>query len=743
MSQLIALSSSMLADAAPVVTPEPNVPPGLGWAGWIIWLPAISLVLCGLCAALKLRSKLPAWITVGCLAGSFVTTLALFASYDRTAGPLVIHLFEWFNMSWGSGAEARSFVANASLYVDSLTLLWMLFVTGLGTLIALYASEYMEPDVGKGYARFFAGVSVFLVAMCCLVMGDNLLMLYLGWEGVGFASYWLIGYYYTKPSAVAAAKKAFIMNRIGDLGLALAIYFIWDAFGTIEYAHLFPNGELIAPSSTVPGWQISAIPFLLMLGAFGKSAQIPLYVWLPDAMEGPTPVSALIHAATMVTAGVYLLCRMFPVMHLHPEALTTVAWVGGSTALLAATIGMAQYDIKRIMAYSTVSQLGYMFAGVGVMTTFGGAYHVFTHAFFKAVLFLTCGAIMHGFAGQLDLRKLSGLRHMPGWRIVSYTMLVGCLCLAGIPFTSGFFSKDTILAECFSSGNAALGWLLLVTAGLTAYYTFRVWFRVCAGPVHFEAGDEHHGDDHGHDAHGHDTHGHDDGHGHGHGGEFHPHAPRFAINFVLMVIALGAVLAAIPYYMSSGHEGVHGGWVAGMVSDSTAHGGVPGLHEGHGAAESHLAHGTLLGYDPHKAMYYISGAIAVIGIAIAAGLHLFNRKSADAIRGALLSNPMTRWLPTAMEHKWYIDELYHAVIVAPLWLFSHILYAFDRYIIDWLIVDGIARIPRALGRSFQPLQNGILQSYAVSMAGGAGLVVVLVLFLRPALRALGTWLGNG
>ncbi len=717
------------------------------WAGWIIWLPAISLVLCGLCAALKIRNKLPGFITVACLAGSFIATLALYLGYDRGTGDVVIPLLNWFDVSWSNGAEVERFRAHLSLYIDSLTLLWMLFVTGLGTLIALYATEYMEPDVGKGYARFFAGVSVFLVAMCCLVMGDNLLMLYLGWEGVGFASYWLIGYYYTRPSAVAAAKKAFIMNRIGDVGLALAIYFIWNAFGTIEYAALFSQGELIHPTGDVPSWQLGAIPFLLMLGAFGKSAQIPLYVWLPDAMEGPTPVSALIHAATMVTAGVYLLCRMFPVMLLHEDALPTVAWVGGSTALLAATIGMAQYDIKRIMAYSTVSQLGYMFAGVGVMTTFGGAYHVFTHAFFKAVLFLTCGAIMHGFAGQLDLRKLSGLRHMPGWRIVAWTMLIGCLCLAGFPFTSGYYSKDAILAECFVNHHAALGWLLLVTAGLTAYYTFRVWFRVCAGPVHYEPGDEHHGADaaashhdqagHGHDAHGHGAHGHEAHHGH-----FHPHAPRFAINFVLIVIAIGAVLAAVPYFMPTHDEHLHGGWVAEMVADSTAAKGLPGAHAAHHAGDA-AGHGTLLGYDPHAAMYYVSAAIGIIGIAVAAMLHWRNRRAADQLRGALLANPMTRWLPTAMENKWYVDELYHITIVAPLRLFSHVLYAFDRYVIDWLLVDGIARLPRALGKSFQPLQNGILQSYAVSMAGGAGLVVVLVLFLRPALKALGTWMGVG
>lgn len=680
---------------------------GPAWAGWILWLPLISLLLCGLCAAMKVRSKLPAWLTVGFLGGSFLVTLALYFNYTE---PVTVHLFNWFDIRWTNAAnQTGSFIANFSLYVDTLTLLWMLFVTGLGTLIALYASEYMEPDVGKGYSRFFAGVSVFLFAMSCLVMGDNLVMLYLGWEGVGFASYWLIGYYYTRPSAVAAAKKAFIINRIGDLGLALGIWLIYTSFGTVQYAELF--GTLAAPqAATVDGWSIKAIPFLLMIGAFGKSAQIPLYVWLPDAMEGPTPVSALIHAATMVTAGVYLLARMFPVMELHPYALPTVAWIGGATALLAATIGMAQYDIKRIMAYSTVSQLGYMFAGVGVLTTFGAAYHVFTHAFFKAVLFLTCGAIMHGFAGQLDLRKLSGLRHMPGWKITSYTMLIGCLCLAGFPLTSGYFSKDAILAEAFVNEYAGLGWLLLFTAGLTAYYTFRVWFRVCAGPVQYEMGEEHHGGEA------------EDGHAH------QPHAPRWAINFVLVVITIGAILAAVPYFVPSYGDG----WVHRMVAGSSAAAGMPGHHE----AGADAPHGTLFGADPHKAMYFVSAIVGIIGIAIAWQLHLANRKSADALRTALLANPATRWLPKAMENKWYVDEVYHALVRAPLWVLGHVLALFDRWVIDWAIVDGIARFPRWLGRSFQPLQNGALQSYAVSMAGGVGLAIVLVVIIMPYVRPM-------
>jgi NADH-quinone oxidoreductase subunit L len=712
LTELSKLCAMPAVDASAVIHAS-----GMHWASFIMWMPLISLLLCGICAVCKVRSKAPAIITVVCLATSFVLTILLWHNYQ---GPEVIHVFDWLNITWEEG----SFVANFAFYVDSLTLLWMLFVTGLGTLIAIYASEYMEHDIGKGYTRFFAGVSVFLFAMTCLVMGDNLLMLYLGWEGVGFASYWLIGYFYQRPSAVAAAKKAFIVNRIGDVGLALAIYLIWTTFGTVQYDEITSVLETHQYSASFGGWSVQAIPYLLMLAAFGKSAQLPLYVWLPDAMEGPTPVSALIHAATMVTAGVYLIIRTYPLFMLEgSHALEVVAWVGGLTAFFAATMAMAQYDIKRIMAYSTVSQLGYMFLGLGVVTSYGAAYHVFTHAFFKAVLFLTCGAIMHGFAGQLDLRRLSGLRKMKGWKIVSYTMLVGCLCLAGFPFTSGYFSKDAILAEAFvtqGTGFEFLGWLAIFTAGLTAYYTFRVWFRVCAGPVHFEPGDELHGEE---------------------PSNFHPHAPRFAINFVLVVIALGALLAALPYFMPNETEGLHGGWIAEMVNDSPAAAGVPGavLDSAHGVNIGHeVAHGDILGMDPHKAMYYISAIVGFIGIGIAFFIHLLSRPTADKLRSTLLSNKATRWLPTAMENKWYVDEFYIAVIRSPLWILGKIFSLFDRYFIDGALVNGIAAIPRVIARWFSPLHNGAIQSYAISMFGGALLIALLMLFMPEILAFMQT-----
>lgn len=734
---------------------------GPAWFALIPLLPLAACVLCGLTVAMRVRTKAPAWITVGLLALSFVVTVAGFMGWNGGSGtPQVAKVYDWIHVAWaGADSAVHTFVADFAFYMDGLSWLWMLFVTGLATLIALYASEYMEHDVGKGYGRFFAAFALFVFAMACLVMADNLVLLYLGWEGVGLCSYLLIGYFYKKPSAVAAAKKAFIVNRIGDLGLAVGIFLTYVTFGTVEYAELFALVEkgVDGDGQALAGmWQAWAIPLLFMVGAFGKSAQLPLYVWLPDAMEGPTPVSALIHAATMVTAGVYLVARMYPLFVLEgvPHyALWAVGWTGALTALLAATIGMAQFDIKRIMAYSTVSQLGYMFAGLGVLTSVGAAFHVFTHAFFKALLFLACGAVMHGFAGQLDLRKLSGLRTMPGWRIVSITMLIGCLNLAGFPLiTSGYFSKDMILAEAFvTPGAAGIGWILLVTAGLTAYYTFRVYFRVFEGPQHYEPGDELHGhDDHADDAH-HHAHEHepaDHGHAHadhggaqehGHGSkpahEWHPHPPKWAINGVLAVLAVLSFAAIGTYFMDKAHHG----WVGGMVHRSSAEFASPFAHHdpahgteadgehGHATAEAHVAAaGRFLGMDPHKAMYYVSAIVGLIGIAAAWWLHLAGRTSAATSRAdALLPllGPVPRWA----QNKWYVDEFYDFIIRTPLWVLANVCHMIDRLLVDGL-VNGVGLLPQLLARGLRPSQNGRLHGYAAGMAGGLA-VVLLIVFL--------------
>jgi len=720
------------------------LPPGPAWLALIPLLPLLAAALCGVTMIFRVRNKLPAWIVVGALAVSFVLTLTGFLSWQRgdashTQGvdsAQVTQVYEWIGVSWGDRV-GQSLSAAFGFHMDGLSWLWMLFVTGLGTLIALYASEYMEHDVGKGYGRFFGAFALFVFSMACLVMGDNLVLLYLGWEGVGLCSYLLIGYFYKKPSAVAAAKKAFIVNRIGDLGLALGLFLIFTTFGSVQYDEIF---RLVGQDLTGDGkvfsatWQAWVIPCLLMIGAFGKSAQFPLYVWLPDAMEGPTPVSALIHAATMVTAGVYLVARTMPLFLADPDliGLTIVAWTGAFTAFLAATIGMAQFDIKRIMAYSTVSQLGYMFAGLGVLTTAGAAYHVFTHAFFKALLFLACGAVMHGFAGQLDLRKLSGLWKVPGWGIVSVGMLIGCLNLSGFPLTAGFFSKDMIIAESFVTpsevipGSSWIGWVLLLTAGLTAYYTFRVFFRVFMGPVSYEPGDEAHGhdDDHAHDHdHGSESHATSD---HGHDAhEFHPHAPKWAINLVLAALALGSILAAVAYFVNTEHHG----WVGGLVHHSSA--SLEGVHIGHAgdhAGHEHgAAHGSFLGMDPHKVMYYVSALVGFIGIGAAWWLHLAGRTEAATSRAdALLPylGPIPRWA----QHKWYVDEFYDFLLRKPLLVLAHLFHLIDKLLVDGL-VNTVGKAPGFVARSVRPSQSGILHGYATAMVGGLAIVLLLVLIV--------------
>ena len=731
-------------DAATTV--NTTLPP---WVLLIPFLPMLGVALCTICAIARVKSKAPAFLTVLCLAGSFVAALAMFAQiapeamglaqgepHGRTA---VVHAWDWISFQYGA-TPAQSVIAGFSFYVDSLTCLWMLFVTGLGALIALYASEYMSHDLGVSYSRFFVAFNLFVFSMACLVMGDNLALLFLGWEGVGLCSYLLIGYFYKKPSAVAAAKKAFIMNRIGDLGLSLGVMLTFVQFGTLEYARLFALPEIhqylefarAGEWGRIP-FLVQLIPVLLTVGAFGKSAQLPLYVWLPDAMEGPTPVSALIHAATMVTAGVYLVARFFPFYQCSEYALPIVAWVGTLTALLAATIGMAQFDIKRIMAYSTVSQLGYMFAGLGVMTSVGAAWHVFTHAFFKALLFLCCGAVMHGFAGQLDLRKLSGVWKVKGWGVVGFGMLVGCLNLAGFPFTAGFFSKDTIIGRAFESpGGTPIGVILLLTAGLTAYYTFRVFFRVFVGPVYFEPGDElhsdadhAHGDDHGHAGGQGGDHGHAHtpaaGAAHGHG-EFHPHAPGWAINTVLGLLAVLALVAAVT-------EPTH--FVEKLVNASTAamptEGGVAEAG-GHEAAQA-VGHAE----SSHLTMLVVSGVVGFVGISIAFLLHYVGRTTAARSKADALL-PVFGPIAIAAQHKWYVDELYDFIIVRPLWVLSHVLFLIDKLVVDGT-VNLVGFLPRLAGYAARKQQTGVMHDYAVRMAAGVCLVVLIAL----AIWAGGDW----
>src|SRR5690349_21101807 len=433
--------------------------PALHYLWLIPVLPLIGAAVSGFFGArwLKQQSHWPIWLGVG--GAALISFWLLFGMLGMEHGhepesgvvasattfPLAAPPFNYF--TW---FRAGDFVVNWGYFVDPLTAVMLCVVTGIGFFITVFAAGYMKGE--EGYFRFFAYLGLFIFMMTNLVMGENLIMLYLGWEGVGLCSYLLIGYYYEKPSAREAAKKAFLVNRVGDFGFGLGIMLCFMAFGTVSY---FGEGartntgllELAMNSATLSDFQRTAlqyIPFLLMLGAFGKSAQFPLYVWLPDAMEGPTPVSALIHAATMVTAGVYMIARCGTLFVGNGAAMATVAAVGGFTALFAATIALRQFDLKKVFAYSTISQLGFMFVGVGVLAPVAGVFHLVTHAFFKALLFLSSGVVMHAMAGVLDLRKMSGLKRQLPW--TNWLMLIGCLALAGCPFFSGFFSKDEIIA---------------------------------------------------------------------------------------------------------------------------------------------------------------------------------------------------------------------------------------------------------------------------------------------------------
>jgi NADH-quinone oxidoreductase subunit L len=721
------------ADVGALQFAKAAVDPSYGWLRWMLLAPLASVVLCGAFAVLKVRGRMPAVFTVGAFALCAAMSVMLYRDYGPTLfgthAPLAVPLMDWISFSWGSG-PFQSFTANIGLYVDGISMLWALFVTVLATLIALYASEYMESDVKAGYARFFFAVSLFVTSMLILVLSDNLVGLYLGWEGVGLCSYMLIGYYATQPGAVAANKKAFVMNRIGDLGLALAIFLIWTNYGTVEYDALF-QAVAGSGSETVQGhWSKAAIPFLLLLAVCGKSAQGPLFTWLPDAMWGPTPVSALIHAATMVTAGIYLLARMAPfytVQAIGAEwaepALLTVGWIGCATAFIGATIACGQFDYKRVFAYSTISSLGYMVMGLGVGTAFGGVYYVFTHAWFKALLFLTAGAVMHGMAGQVDFRRLGGLMKVPGFRLTMACMLLGCLWLATAPFSAAALSKDIILYQALASDVEQvrwMGWIGLLTAGITAYYAFRVWFRLALGPVRMEPGpDQHHGhDDHGHDHGAHGAHG--AGHGHdAHG--FHPHPPGFRINLVLAVLAVGSILAGLPSYLekSGGFN-----WIQRFVQNSSAW----------MRATAGPEHGQILGRDGHGTLFLLATGVVVVGIGLAFLLHAANRDLGDRLRASMLKTPGLKWLALGSEHGWWVDGIYNALLGVPAWLLAQILAFLDRFVLDGVAFAAIGRAPGWLARVFQPLYTGTVQGYALTMAGGVALIVAWVVWI---------WLSGG
>ena len=593
------------------------------------------------------------------------------------------------------------FHVNFAFTVDHLTLIMLAVVTGVGFLIHLYSAGYMAHE--DGYWRFFAYLNLFMFFMSVLVLAESFLLLFIGWEGVGLASYLLIGFYFRKDSAANAGKKAFIVNRVGDFGFLLAMFLLIAHFGTLSFQQVFAK----VSSSNTHGGFLTAICLCLLVGAAGKSAQIPLYVWLPDAMEGPTPVSALIHAATMVTAGVYLVARCHTLFDRSPYALGWVAAIGAATALFAACIGMVQHDIKRVLAYSTVSQLGYMFLACGVAAYSAAIFHVVTHAFFKALLFLAAGSVIHALSGEQDMRVMGGLRtRIP---ITFWTMTMGVFAIAGIPPFAGFFSKDEILYQAFAAPGplGKLVWAIgLLTAGLTSFYMFRLWFKTFFGPERF---DEHHLGGEQVLSHATSSAEHDDAQtqqAHG------VHESPWIMLFPLVLLAILSVT---------------GGWI-----------GIPAVF--HGA--NHFEHFL----DPVFASTAIAGPalnadqeshsleliLAVVSVAVAlAGLvvaYLFYyRRPGTASSLARRLSPIYHLVAS----KFYVDELYHAVFVTGLGLFSTgVLY----HLIDAFSIDGTGRfatwIAQDLGEATRRIQSGNLRSYAGWLALGAACVMAVMIFGR-------------
>jgi NADH-quinone oxidoreductase subunit L len=592
---------------------------------------------------------------------------------------------------------------NFAFAVDHLTLIMLGVVTGVGFLIHIYSVGYMAHE--EGYWRFFAYLNLFMFFMSVLVLAENFLLMFVGWEGVGLASYLLIGFYFKKDSAANAGKKAFILNRIGDFGFLLAMFLIVREFGSLDFSHVF-NAINVNPEWH--GGILTAIALLLVLGATGKSAQIPLYVWLPDAMEGPTPVSALIHAATMVTAGVYMVARCHTLFDRSTFALGVVAIIGAATAIFAACIGMVQHDIKRVLAYSTVSQLGYMFLACGVGAYEAGIFHLLTHAFFKGLLFLAAGSVIHALSGEQDMRKMGGLRkHIP---ITFWTMTMGVFAISGIPPLAGFFSKDEILYRAFTSDNP-LGKLLwfvgLVTAGITSFYMFRLWFKTFFGPEHVAEQTDLH--DHGAAVYAHSG-AHavmvaDPEESHAHG----IHESPWIMLFPLVVLAILSVI---------------GGWV-----------GIPIAFGGSDEAEHFLQpifNAGVVGTVTNAGSHALELTLATVSILTAAlGLYIayifYYKKPRIA---AALAGRAPR-LYRLVENKFYIDEIYSALIVTPLLMFSRL---FLGGLIDGGIVNGAGAAAggttKGLSSLVRRVQSGNIRSYAGWLALGAAAVLLVMIFGR-------------
>ena len=600
-------------------------------------------------------------------------------------------LFTWLT--------AGDFSVDLALRLDALSAVMILVITGIGSLIHIYSTAYMHEETDEAFARFFSYLNLFCFFMLMLVLGSNVLVMFVGWEGVGLCSYLLIGFYYTKQSASDAAKKAFVVNRIGDFAFILGSLLLVVTFNSLDFTTIALAAKEMPPEVTFG--TLSLITLLLFIGATGKSAQIPLYVWLPDAMEGPTPVSALIHAATMVTAGVYMIGRNAVLFEHAPITLQVVAVVGAATALMAGTIGLVQNDIKRVLAYSTVSQLGYMFLAMGMGAFGAGIFHLMTHAFFKACLFLGSGAVIHALHGEQDIRKMGGLKkHIP---ITYWTFVIASVAIAGVPGLAGFFSKDEILFETFLHGHQLLWGVGVLTSLLTATYMFRLVHLTFHGEERFGPAAAH-----GHDAHDHAHQPHPS----------HLHDAPAPMAFALIVLAIGSVLAGyvgVPHALG-GHNNL-GAWLE-PAFQATNCGQPVTTGELAGIALEDCLPGEEAGAEDHTALELslmaVSSLVAFAGIGLATFLWL-KRRDIPAQMATQFSG-----VHQLLLNKYYVDEVYDATIVQPIKVVSQegLWRGFDVKIVDGA-VNGAGYFVSSVSIVLRLLQNGSVKTYAAAIFAGA------------------------
>ncbi len=621
-------------------------------------LPLLGFLVNGL-GRKHLSHSLIAWVGSGVMAMAFAASVLVFLNLPSGA-PTILTAFDFIRI----GELKIPF----AFQLDALSSLFLLIITGIGFLIHVYSAAYMHEESAEHYGRYFAYLNLFVFSMLLLVMGANYVILFIGWEGVGLCSYLLIGYWFRNPAYSQAANKAFVMNRVGDLAFLIAIFWLIARTGSVSFTDLPMALGTVGQSAKLTATDITGITLLLFIGATGKSAQIPLYTWLPDAMAGPTPVSALIHAATMVTAGIYMIARSNLLYSAAPMVLTIIAVIGVATALLAATIALRQNDIKKVLAYSTVSQLGFMFLALGSGAYVAAVFHVMTHAFFKALLFLGSGSVIHAMSGEQDIRKMGGLKKsLP---ITYWTFLVGCIAIAGIFPFSGFFSKDAILLSAFLKSPIFYG-IALFTALLTAFYMFRLFFLTFGGSFRGTEAQRH-----------------------------HLHESPMAMTLPLIILAILSIV---------------GGWIG--IPEVLMHGGdrlttflQPIIPVADGHEISHATEYLLMG---------LSAALVLLSI-------FFAWTRYKQYRSEESDHPVARLL----ENKWYVDELYQAAIVRPLHVLGGWIRAiFEPKVVDGLI-QGIGRSIRYVSQQIRLIQNGQTGNYALWMVIGIVLILGVQFFIR-------------